>query len=378
MRFVFFGAYDPAYPRSAVFRRGLGLAGAEVRECRAGARFKAWIRYPLLLLSWMRRGRAARAFRGQPTYIFVPEFCQKDVPLAKFLSWLGSKKVIFDPLASRYETKIVDWKRKPADSPSAWWNLKIDAMAFKLADLVLADTAAHKDYYCRKFGVKPEKIEVVPLGYDDELFRPRDPAQKATGLPARDSRLAPVITPAEFSVVFYGSFLPLHGADVIIEAARSLAGQDPSIQFLMIGSGQTIPKVKAAAAGLLNVRFAGWLSQRDLPQAIGPAQVSLGIFGRTEKTRRVVPHKIFQSLGMGKPVITARTPAVEEFFVHRENIILCDEPLPRALAAAIVELKQDAGLRRRIAANGYELAREKHSPRAVAEKLIQAVRTRFG
>jgi glycosyltransferase involved in cell wall biosynthesis len=368
MRFFFFGAYDPDYPRNAVIRRGLELAGADVRECRASAKFKAWMRYPLLLLSWGRSGGARGMARGQsPDYIFVPEFCQKDIPLAKFLSLLASKKVIFDPLASRYETKIVDWKRKPADSPSAWWNFQIDAMAFKLADLVLADTAAHKAYYCREYGVRPEKIEVLPLGYDDELFKIKDRPRTAPG------------PPTEFKILFYGSFLPLHGADVVIEAAKILAGEDPSVHFRLVGSGQTLQKIKAAASAyrLENVDFAGWLPQKDLPQAIDEADVCLGIFGRTEKAGRVVPHKVFQSLGMGKPVITARTPAVEEYFHHREHMILCDEPLPRTLAAGILELKKDPDLRRRIAANGYQRVKANHSPLAVAVRLAEILRKRY-
>jgi len=378
MRFFFFGAYDPDYPRNAVIRRGLELAGADVRECRASAKFKAWMRYPLLLLSWGRSGGARGMARGQsPDYIFVPEFCQKDIPLAKFLSLFASKKVIFDPLASRYETKIVDWKRKPADSPSAWWNFQIDAMAFKLADLILADTAAHKDYYCRKYGVKPGKVEVLPLGYDDELFKAGNVPGGFSGLSAKHPPMVPESVAREFHVLFFGSFLPLHGAEVIIEAANIVAGQDPSVRFRLVGSGQTLPGIKAAASGLQNVDFLDRLPQDELPRAIEAADVCLGIFGRTEKAGRVVPHKVFQSLGMGKPVITARTPAVEEYFHHREHMILCDEPLPRTLAAAILELKKDPDLRRRIAANGYQRVKASHSPQAVAVRLIEILRKRF-
>jgi len=379
MRFVFFGGYHPAYPRSAVFRRGLRLVGAEVRECRAAANFRAWIRYPLLFLSWFRSGGAAGIAGGQPSYIFVPEFCQKDMPLAKLLSLLSSKKVIFDPLASRYETKIVDWKRKPADSPSAWWNFKIDAMAFRLADLVLADTAAHKDYYCRKYGVEPGKVEVLPLAYDDELFKPGKAPEKIDGrLSAQHPRTIPAPAAGEFRALFFGSFLPLHGADVIIEAANIVAGQDSAVKFLMVGSGQTLPGIKAAASGLKNVGFLAWLPQAELPRAIEAADVCLGIFGPTEKAQRVVPHKIFQSMGMRKPVVSARTPAAEEFFTHRKNIYFCDEPLPRTLAKAILELKNDTALREEIAANAHKLVRDKHSASAAAARLVELVRSRFG
>jgi len=178
-------------------------------------------------------------------------------------------------------------------------------------------------------------------------------------------------------VLFFGSFLPLHGADIIIEAANIVAGQDPSVRFRLVGSGQTLPEIKAVASGLKNVDFSDWLPQDELPRAIEAADICLGIFGRTEKAQRVVPHKIFQSMGMRKPVISARTPAVEEFFAHRKNIYLCDEPLPQALAKAILELKNDAALRDKIAANSHKLVRDNHSPLAVAVRLIEILRTRF-
>jgi glycosyltransferase involved in cell wall biosynthesis len=82
-------------------------------------------------------------------------------------------------------------------------------------------------------------------------------------------------------------------------------------------------------------------------------------------------------MGMRKAVISARTPAVEEFFAHRKNIYLCDEPLPQALAKAILELKNDAALREKIAANSHKLVRDNHSPLAGAVRLIEILRTRF-
>jgi glycosyltransferase involved in cell wall biosynthesis len=375
MTFTFLGAYDPDYPRNAVIRKGLRQLGVRVDECRASRKLKFWARYPLLFLKLLlkvpRRSSAAPP-RGPggprrnagPRILFVPEFGQKDVPLARFWGLLMAQKVVFDPLAARYETKIVDWKRKPADSPSAWWNLQIDRAAFAGADLVLADTAAHKTYYCQMYGLDPAKVEVLPLGYDDDVFRSR--AGSAPG-------------PA-FEVLFMGSFLPLHGTDVIIEAARIVAGRDPSVRFTLIGSGQTHEAARSAVEGygLRNVEFAGRLPMKELPSRIAAADISLGIFGRTEKAGRVVPHKLFQALGMGKAVITARTPAAEEFFVHREHLLFCEEPRAESLAAAVLELKSDAALRGRIARNGQALVAEKYSPRATAARLLEIVEKHFG
>jgi glycosyltransferase involved in cell wall biosynthesis len=375
MTFTFLGAYDPDYPRNAVIRKGLRQLGIPSRECRADRKWKFWARYPLLILDLLKpTPLSARpsAGRGGPRCLFVPEFGQKDVPLARLWATLTARKVVFDPLAARYETKVVDWKRIPSDSPSAWWNYQIDRAAFAGADLVLADTAAHKAYYCRMYGLDPNKVEVLPLGYDDELFRPPDPG--ATGASAADR--APG---RPFEVLFTGSFLPLHGTDVIIEAARIVAGRDPGVRFTFIGSGRTHDAARRAAeaAGLNNVVFAGWRPLAELPASIAAVDVCLGIFGRTEKARRVVPHKLVQAMGAGKAVITARTPAAEEFFIHRQHLLFCDETLAESLAAAVLELKADAALRERIARDGCALVRERFSPRATAKRLMEIVERHF-
>ncbi len=358
MRLCFFGAGDPSYPRQAVIKKGLSLNGVEVSQCWIAQKYKFWSRYPLLFFRWLR-------FCRKIDFFLVPEFCQKDVPLAKILSTLISKKIIFDPLASRYETKISDWKRKPAHSLSAWWNFEIDRWAFKLADLVLADTHAHKNYYCQKYKLSPNKVEVLPVGFDDSLYKPfsSQPQEK------RD----------RFTVLFYGSFLPLHGVEVIIQAADIVFKEDRFLKFKLVGSGQTLNKIRTLSSrlGLRNVYFEGWLPQEELVQRIDSADICLGIFGETEKARRVVPHKIFQSMAMKKAVITSRTPAVEEFFTHRENIFLLPEPRPELLAKAILELKKDKLLREKIALEGYELVRQKFSPQAIGRVFLEIIRRNF-
>ena len=364
MKFGFLGAYDPAYPRNAVIRKGLAALGDEVAEYPAPQSFKVWLRYPTLL---------ARLAAGPPRSgpriplsrldcLFIPEFCQKDVPLGRFLATLLAKPLVFDPLAPRYETKILDRKRRPPSSLHAWWNFRIDAWSFRLSDLILADTGAHRDHFCRAYGVPARKIGVIPVGYDDELF---DPDRVPSG--PRDDR---------FTVLFLSSFLPLHGVDSAVEAAHAVFGRDPSVVFRFVGSGQTWARAKelAAAIGAANCRFEPWVPYHEIPALIAASDVCLGVFGRTAKARRVVPHKIYQSLGMRKPVITARTPAAEEFFAHGENILLCGEPYAETIASAVLALKKDAALGERIAADGHRLARERFTPIVLASALKNMIK----
>lgn len=356
MRLCFLGAYDPEYPRNTVVKKGLRLNGVEVSECWLRPKHKFWLRYPLLLFRY-------RSSCAKHDFIFIPEFCQKDVPLAKIISLLTSNKVVFDPLASRFETKIMDWKRKPPHSWQARWNFKIDCWAFKLSDLVLADTQAHKDYYCQMYELPSKKVAVLPVGFDDDLFKPSAAVRKEN----------------RFTVLFFGSYLPLHGVDCILEAANIISREEQSIQFKLIGSGQTLLQAKALASrlDLSNVLFEGWLPQNVLPQRIASSDICLGIFGKTEKAKRVVPHKIFQAMGMRKPVVTARTPAVEEFFSHRENIFLIPEPHPNLLAQAILELKKDNVLREGIAEKGYQLVSQNFSSGDIGRTLLRILEKDF-
>lgn len=359
MDVCFFGGYDSGYPRNAVLRRGLAANGVRVSECRVRPGQRFWLRYPLLLLGWL----ALRRKSGTaPVLLLVPEFCQKDLPLARLLSVLFSRRIIFDPLASRFETKILDWRRRPEGSLAAWWNRAIDRWALRASGLVLADTQTHKEYYCREFGMDAGKIEVLPVGFDDQVF----PRSLALRWPAVRPKSAP------FTALFFGSFLPLHGAETIVQAARFVSGKDKDIRFKFIGSGQTLPRTKRLAAdlGLSNVSFEGWTQQRILAEKVAlEADICLGIFGRTKKAERVVPHKIFQAMALRKPVITGRTPAVEEFFSHRADIYLCRNDEPASLAEAVLELKRDKALREAIAARGYQSVWEKYQPRALGAAL---------
>jgi len=359
MDVVFFGGYDPEYPRNAVLRRGLELNGIRVSECRVRPGRRFWLRYPGLLRRWLGRPKGPVT---PPVFFFVPEFGQKDVPLARLLARLTSGRVVFDPLASRYETKILDRRRKPEGSPSARWNRRIDRWAFRSSDFLIADTRSHKEYYSCEFGVDPLKIAVLPVGFDDRIFS-RALRNVQPSRPAAE---------AQFTVLFFGSFLPLHGVADIIEAARFVSAADRSVGFHFVGSGQTLGfgQARAAELGLTNVHFQGWLSQKDLAATVArSADVCLGIFGRTEKAGRVVPHKIFQAMALGKPVVTARTPAVEEFFIDRENILLCRQGDPGSLAECILELRRDRTLGERIAQKGHDLVWQKYHPAALGAVL---------
>ena len=354
MRVCFFGGYNPRYTRNVIIKEGLIKNGVEVVECHAKSRFKFWLRYPMLFFQHL------KFFPIKYDFIFVPAFRHKDVPLAKLIGFFTNKPVVFDPLVSRYETKVLDQKKVAPYSMQARYNLKIDKLSFKLADIVLVDTFTHADYYSREFGINRSKFRRVPVGVAEELF-----SLFKTG-DEEGSRKE-----GNFLVQFFGSFLPLQGIEYIVQAARIVEMRDRTIRFELIGSGQTFPMIKGLIEELelKNIVLRNWVPFSELPEVVSRADICLGIFGNTEKATRVVPNKVFQCLSLRKPVITGRTPAILEFFTNRENIFLCEPANADSLARAIMVLKDNGELRRKIAENGYKLIQENFTSELIGRQV---------
>ena len=248
---------------------------------------------------------------------------QFDLPAARRAA--QGRPVIFNPLVSLADTLVGDRGRFRAGSLAARALAAIDRRAFRAADVVVADTAAHARFFAEFAGL--EDVPVCFVGAEDRLFRPG---------------WSP---PGHFVALFVGKLIPLQGVDTILAAAR-LA---PEIDFKIVGSGQLDALVRARPA---NVEHVAWLEYEDLPHAIRGAGCALGIFGRSDKARRVIPNKAFQALACGAPLITADTPAARELLTDGASALLVPPADPEALAAAVQRLASDRELATRIAAGG--------------------------
>jgi glycosyltransferase involved in cell wall biosynthesis len=70
-----------------------------------------------------------------------------------------------------------------------------------------------------------------------------------------------------------------------------------------------------------------------------------------------IPRVLLEAMTAGAPVVTTRVAGIPSLVSHDVNGILVDEATPTSIAGAIERVLRDAGLRRRLIANGYETAR---------------------
>lgn len=264
--------------------------------------------YPVLLL------RLVIARRPDVYFVSYPGWF--DLPVVKLVAWLKRRPVVFDVFISLYDTAISDRQLAAIGSRAARIARWIDRVSMRMSDRIISDTRTHADFLAALSGLPSERFGVVYLGADESVFRPI------------------AVEPDPNTVLFYGTFVPLQGADVIVRAAQQLSDMD--VRFRFIGVGQTLDETMNLAdeLGVNNVDFLGRMPQPELKNELAGAALCLGIFGKTTKASRVVPHKVYEALAAGRPVLTGRTAAIEEVF-HENEVLSVPPADPDKLADAI-------------------------------------------
>ena len=329
MRVLYFGTYERDYPRNAQVISCLRRAGVEVEEHHvgvwegrrqnwsAGVETAARLALAELRLLQRPRGRFDAVIVGYPGHF--------DLPAARHAA--RGRPIVFNPLVSLSDTLVADRGRFRAGSTAARALERIDRNALRSASLVIADTRANAVHLAELAGLRPEQIEVCFVGAEERLF-------------------VPDWSPDETrAALFVGKLIPLHGLETILAAAHLL----PELSFRLVGSGQLESLVHSLPE---NVEWLPWIEYELLPGQLHRAGCALGIFGTSDKARRVIPNKAFQALACGTPLVTADTPATRELLVDGQSALLVPPGDPEALADALRRLHTDEELARRIGAGG--------------------------
>jgi glycosyltransferase involved in cell wall biosynthesis len=325
VRVLYFGTYERDYPRNAQVISCLRRAGVEVVERHATLweprRHKWSLGLGAMARVAMKETRLLFGRKGAFDVLIVGYPGHFDMPAARRIA--GRRPLVFNPLVSLWDTLVGDRERYAPGSRAAGILRQIDRIAFRRADLVVADTEQNARYFAERFSVPRERTAVCLVGAEDDVFRPG-------WQPGRT-----------FEVLFVGKLIPLHGLETILGAARLV----PEIPFRIVGSG---PLDTVLANRPANVTWVPWIEYEELPGAIQVAGCALGIFGTSDKAARVIPNKAFQALACATPLITGDTPAARELLTDEHDALLVPPADAAALAGAIRRLARDSVLARRL------------------------------
>jgi glycosyltransferase involved in cell wall biosynthesis len=201
------------------------------------------------------------------------------------------------------------------------------------------------------YGVAPpEKITVIPLGFDLDPFLQarahRHEFRRELGLDG-DVLLVGIV----------GRIFPIKNHRLFLDAAARVAAREPAARFVIVGDGVLRPEMErhARELGIADrVSFTGW--RRDLPRIYADLDV-LVVSSDNEGT----PVSAIEAMATGCPVVGTRVGGLPDLIAEGETGYLVPPKDPEALAAGILRLLQNPPDARRIAARAQQSVRTRFS-----------------
>jgi len=250
--------------------------------------------------------------------------------LVLFIRLFTKKPIVFDFYLSIFDMMCNDRKVFTPESFLGKLTYWIEKKSLEKADYIIVDTQKLIDTLSTMYHVDKDKFVRVPLTINEENVIP----QKVARYKER------------FTVLYVGSYIPLHGTEVILEAAKILKERNEDIFILMIGKGPDLEKCQTLAEKyhLNNIEFKGFMTLEELNYYYNATDINLGLFNTGERANSVVLNKTNDSFRVGKPHLTLKTDAMQEAFIDNQDIFYVKDIKPETLSNRIIEIKNNPEL----------------------------------
>ena len=169
----------------------------------------------------------------------------------------------------------------------------VEMFLYRKSAKVVSVTRSFKDILMRR-GIDGGKIEVITNGVDISQFKPRPKDPELT---------AKLGMQGKFVAGYIGTHGLAHGLETLLAAAERLRGQDIVFLFLGDGARKDALRQMAAEKKLDNVVFVDSVSKADVARYWSLLDVSVIHLKKTDLFTTVIPSKLFESMGMGLPVL---------------------------------------------------------------------------
>jgi glycosyltransferase involved in cell wall biosynthesis len=182
-------------------------------------------------------------------------------------------------------------------------------------------------------GAPPDRVVVVPNGFDPRLFRPAGPSA------GRRRR---------FTIGFLGTLKPWHGIESLCRAFALVTRKAKEARLLIVGDGPLRGRVErfAVRTGLGDrIKLAGSVPHDRIPSLLRRFDVAVAPYADCGATY-FSPLKIFEYMGAGLPIIASGIGQIAEVLSDGRTALLVPPGDAAALARAIRRLMADGRLRR--------------------------------
>jgi glycosyltransferase involved in cell wall biosynthesis len=210
-------------------------------------------------------------------------------------------------------------------------------------------------------GLPGEKITVVENTEDESYF---------SALPLDQELIAQFQT--DFVIAYVGGIEgPHRGLLTAVEAMPTILTSIPNARLLIVGAGRLKPALEAVIAKLhlsLRVTLTGYQPFQKVPTYIALSAVCLVPYLANPHTEATIPHKLFQYMLMGKPVVVSSCRPLQRIVEATGSGLVFQAGDSTSLANAVIRLK-DPNLRQKLGAAGRQASMGHYSWRETAHKL---------
>lgn len=158
----------------------------------------------------------------------------------------------------------------------------------------------------------------------------------------------------------------------VVEAAKLLENQ-ADIKFLIIGHGNQEGVIRLAIGDSKNIELRPFVSTEDYPKILAAADVLL-VNERPSLREMSLPSKLTSYLASGRPVIAAVSEQSATRKFVRDAALVVEPGNANALAEAILRLRDDSDLQKKLSQRGKQFAELNLSPQSGRGKYLKLVR----
>ena len=239
---------------------------------------------------------------------------------------------------------------------------KIELFLYRRASLIVSVTHSFKEDLVGR-GIDGNKIKTILNGIVLKNFSSAksdaEMARKRFGVEGR------------FVVGYIGTHGMAHSLSNILECAELLKDYH-DISFVFIGEGAEKEKLETEIARrkLVNVSSFPGQPKSDMPAILSMLDISLVSLRDTKLFEQVIPSKIFESMGVGVPlVVSVPEGEATQLVVGDGAGLSCEPDNPKALADSVLRLHEDKKLYSKVSAASLASGK-KYDREALAKKML--------
>lgn len=246
--------------------------------------------------------------------------------------------------------------------------IAVERFLAKRTDVLIAVSDEVRDDLVALGIAAPDRIRVVPLGFDLDAFD-LAPEEKMLARAAMRAALGvPVDAPL---VTLVARVVPIKRVDIFLEAAEVIAEQDSSAWFCIAGDGELRRELQEQSLALRaskRIIWPGFVS--DMPALYAASDV-VALCSDNEGT----PVSLIEALATGVPAVSTRVGGVPSVIVDGVTGLLISPGGSEELGAATLRLLGDQELRVRMGKAGREHVRARFDLERLVEDIVSLYRT---